>query len=482
MAQHDFDLANQSGAAVRADANLALLAIVSQSSGATEPATKFAYQWWADTTTGILKQRDAANAAWVNVLTLATGVSVGISAYMATVLDDADAVTAIATLGIARPPIPCTVTGTANAIILTPSAGVTSVPYVNFQKYGFVATYTSSGAVTIKITAADAAQSVYRPDGILIDAYDINAGHYYEVAYTNGVYVMTSTPQSSGQSMSNDASVRVASPSTAATYIVTYFAGNGLWLYESGSGAWEKHFVPGSFLTIDTANCTINGATGQALAVSTRYFIYAYVAAGVLAIDHSTTAPAEGDPLGATRVTGYLFKTGDITRRLIGGVATDSAGVIWSSGGNVPFGVKQSNMASYYHRQRLNLQTNVTGNSASTAWTTVGVVNGLLQGWLWGDGGEPEVTFAGTIGGSLGAAGCFVGISINGEVTPSSWVGYQVTADNYYTPFCIRVPSGNLDHGLATYQVMLKSSDAGNTVILGGAAGSPSILCLNINQ
>ena len=77
MSQHDYDIANQAGAAFRADLNLLFAAIVSQNSGATEPATKFAYQFWADTTTGILKQRNAANTAWVSIWNMATGALIG---------------------------------------------------------------------------------------------------------------------------------------------------------------------------------------------------------------------------------------------------------------------------------------------------------------------------------------------------------------------------------------------------------------------
>ena len=72
MAQHDYVIANGTGAAVRSDLNNGLAAIVSQNSGATEPATMYAYQWWADTTTGLLKIRNSANNAWVTVGTLAS--------------------------------------------------------------------------------------------------------------------------------------------------------------------------------------------------------------------------------------------------------------------------------------------------------------------------------------------------------------------------------------------------------------------------
>jgi hypothetical protein len=71
MAQHDYIIANQSGAAFRSDLNNGLAAIVSQNSGAAQPSTTYAYQWWADTTTGLLKLRNAANNAWITVGTLA---------------------------------------------------------------------------------------------------------------------------------------------------------------------------------------------------------------------------------------------------------------------------------------------------------------------------------------------------------------------------------------------------------------------------
>ncbi len=72
MAQHDYVIANQSGASFRSDLNNALSAVVSNNSGTSEPSTTYAYQWWADTNTGLLKVRNAANSAWVTVGTLAS--------------------------------------------------------------------------------------------------------------------------------------------------------------------------------------------------------------------------------------------------------------------------------------------------------------------------------------------------------------------------------------------------------------------------
>jgi hypothetical protein len=65
--QADFIVSNGTGAAVRSDLNVQFAAIVSNNSGATEPATMYAYQWWADTTAGLLKLRNSANSAWITM-------------------------------------------------------------------------------------------------------------------------------------------------------------------------------------------------------------------------------------------------------------------------------------------------------------------------------------------------------------------------------------------------------------------------------
>lgn len=67
MSQHAYTLANQGGASFRADINNVLAAIVGFNSGTTAPATTFAYMTWADTTSGWLKQRNAANSVWIEL-------------------------------------------------------------------------------------------------------------------------------------------------------------------------------------------------------------------------------------------------------------------------------------------------------------------------------------------------------------------------------------------------------------------------------
>jgi len=70
MATHDYVIANQSGASFRTDLNNALAAIVSNNSSSSTPSTTYAYQWWADTSNGILKLRNSGNSAWIDMLNL----------------------------------------------------------------------------------------------------------------------------------------------------------------------------------------------------------------------------------------------------------------------------------------------------------------------------------------------------------------------------------------------------------------------------
>ena len=79
MAQQDYVIADQTGVSFLDDINLNLAAIVSNNSGATEPTTKHAYMWWADTTSGILKQRNAGNTVWINKGLLSTVFDQGVA-------------------------------------------------------------------------------------------------------------------------------------------------------------------------------------------------------------------------------------------------------------------------------------------------------------------------------------------------------------------------------------------------------------------
>lgn len=67
MSQHDMIIDNQAGASFRADLNNALQAVATNQSGGSAPVTTYAYQFWADTSAGLLRMRNAANSAWVTI-------------------------------------------------------------------------------------------------------------------------------------------------------------------------------------------------------------------------------------------------------------------------------------------------------------------------------------------------------------------------------------------------------------------------------
>lgn len=73
MATHDYVIDNQSATAFRSDLNSVLQAIVSTNSNATAPATPYANMLWYDTATNILKKRNEANSAWINLGTIDEG-------------------------------------------------------------------------------------------------------------------------------------------------------------------------------------------------------------------------------------------------------------------------------------------------------------------------------------------------------------------------------------------------------------------------
>jgi hypothetical protein len=67
--QGDMNIANQGFPAFRADLNDQLEALVTNSSGATEPSTKFPHQFWVDTAAdpSVLKIRNEDNDAWITI-------------------------------------------------------------------------------------------------------------------------------------------------------------------------------------------------------------------------------------------------------------------------------------------------------------------------------------------------------------------------------------------------------------------------------
>jgi hypothetical protein len=78
MSQATANILNMSRTLYRAAVNAIVQAIQSLNSGATAPTETYAYMWWADAPNDLLKQRNAANTAWISILTLSTGKPVNL--------------------------------------------------------------------------------------------------------------------------------------------------------------------------------------------------------------------------------------------------------------------------------------------------------------------------------------------------------------------------------------------------------------------
>lgn len=66
-AQHDYTIDDGPGLVVLGDMNDAYEAAATNNSGATAPAATYPNQWWFDTSTNLLKQRNNGNTEWVTV-------------------------------------------------------------------------------------------------------------------------------------------------------------------------------------------------------------------------------------------------------------------------------------------------------------------------------------------------------------------------------------------------------------------------------
>ncbi len=97
MSQNDLVIANQTFPQTRSDLNGALQALGSLQSGASAPATTYPYMWWADTTNGVLRQRNAADSGWIiraslsddMVLSKSAAYTITIGDYNKTILANA---------------------------------------------------------------------------------------------------------------------------------------------------------------------------------------------------------------------------------------------------------------------------------------------------------------------------------------------------------------------------------------------------------
>lgn len=222
MSQNDFVIANQAGAAFRADVNSALQALASLSSGTSAPGTTYAYQLWYDTTTSLLKIRNGANNAWVIIGPLADssqhviyvnnlakvyvnssgqmGIGVPSPSYALDVSGDVNVTGNFKVGGVNIPTSTSfinggTAGGTASALTCTPSPAVAA--YSAGQLYlVLIATSSTSTTPTLNVSALGA-KTIKKQIGlskVALSPGDLQAATYALFAYDGTDMLLLNAP------------------------------------------------------------------------------------------------------------------------------------------------------------------------------------------------------------------------------------------------------------------------------------------------
>lgn len=284
--QHDYNILNGTGLAVRTDINNALVAIAENNSGATPPATTFMYEWFADSSVNILKQRNGANTAWhqrdpleydtFGYASIASAATVNIGAAAASVIHITGTTTITAfdaaIAGLERVLIfdgSLTLTHNATSLILPNGANIV----------------TSAGNSAIFVSEG--------------------SGNWRCISFS-GV-VSTLKTQDFRLTLTSATPVTTSDVTAATTLYLTPYKGNSISLYNGAS--WDT-------LTSSQMSIAVPATASQ------MYDVFVYNNAGVATLELTAWT---NDTTRATALTyqdGVLVKTGALTRRYVGSFRT----------------------------------------------------------------------------------------------------------------------------------------------------------------
>ena len=120
----------------------------------------------------------------------------------------------------------------------------------------------------------------------------------------------------------------------------------------------------------------VNGVAAQNLAASTTYYVYAFINAGVLTADFSTTGHSTSVAAGNA---GVEIKTGDQTRTLVGMIRTNASAQFADT-------YKARFVISWFNRANINLQGEHTAGYQVSAQSPIqGQANTRAEFCVWGD-------------------------------------------------------------------------------------------------
>jgi hypothetical protein len=213
--------------------------------------------------------------------------------------------------------------------------------------------------------------------------------------------------------------------------------------------------IPGAGIVgLANTGVYVNGVAGQNLAVFTQYFVYAFINAGVITADFSTTSHSMDTTTGNV---GTEIKTGDSTRTLIGMIYTNGIGQFQLS----PI----IGVLSWFNRRDLAIDAGVP-NVTTTITTLINVNSGGAIGMLnWGD----EAVFA-EMAGALsvsGASYCSCAIGLDGS-SGSAATQFALGAITYSTAGEVANVGGfaSVTEGVHVYWAALGAISGGTASLL----------------
>lgn len=346
------NIANMARSAFRAAVNAALQALETKNSGATEPTETYAYQEWADTTSGWLKQRNAANDAWINVRALADATTAAGEA-LRVAADAAAQRTALAVLSSAQNQTQAatrfTVGGTADAM-----TGALS-PAITGYTAGLRVTTTPGGANTVtgptlNLNSLGNKTIKKRDSGgtkVALVAGDYNASGPFDFEYDGTDFILLN-PIVSASSIQHG-QCRLAK--SGANLVLSPFNGN-------------KLIINGTVQAIPAAGVSLAAPATS----GTLYYIYAYMNGATMTLEASTTGHATDS------TTGVEIKSGDATRTLVGMARTVSSAWVDTNA--------QRFVESWFNRQVRYAINTFTADRSTTSASFVELNSEIRAEWV----------------------------------------------------------------------------------------------------
>lgn len=310
----------------------------------------------------------------VTVKTLMSQIATYVTSTFSTIgqalVSAASANAAKTTLGLGdTSPYNCTMTGTGDVIVLTPS-GNGPAGLVDQMELSFVPTLstTTAGLPTVNYNGTGA-KALYSPNNFYYAfTQAVTKGSPVKVKYilADDRFVIASSQLSFRQAIGLAHPGILLSPITATTFNVSANDSDGLLVWDATKLAFDVTFIGPGGLAAGVANLasiTINGVAAQAAASNTLYYVYV---SGVTqpAVELSTTGPA-------VAYNGVLTLTGNVAKSYIGILYTlnRGGGIDIRVDGNGSIQSQLVNVGhSHYFVQPLMLQTDqITTNGVASA-------------------------------------------------------------------------------------------------------------------